>query len=58
VFKGDPLDPARGRRYREKILQVGGSRDELDSLEDFLGRAPNSDAFLKALFGTVPGTNL
>jgi Zn-dependent oligopeptidase len=32
VFKGDPLDPDRGKRYREKILGPGGSRDDLDSL--------------------------
>ncbi|KAJ7069838.1 metallopeptidase MepB [Mycena amicta] len=53
VFKGDPLDPARGRLYRDKILKFGGSREELDSLADFLGRPPNSEAFLQELFGTV-----
>jgi metallopeptidase MepB len=53
VFKADPLDPARGKLYREKILQPGGSREELDSLIDFLGRKPNSQAFLAELFGTV-----
>ncbi|KAJ7366807.1 metallopeptidase MepB [Mycena albidolilacea] len=58
VFKGDPLDPARGKLYRDKILKYGGSREELDSLEDFLGRPPNSDAFLKELFGTVPAASL
>ncbi|KAG5638172.1 hypothetical protein H0H81_001469 [Sphagnurus paluster] len=54
VFKADPLDPARGKQYRDKILRAGGSREELESLEDFLGRPPNSDAFLKELFGTLP----
>ncbi|KAJ7288403.1 metallopeptidase MepB [Mycena rebaudengoi] len=54
VFKGDPLDPARGKLYRDKILKYGGSREELDSLKDFLGRLPNSDAFLEELFGTAP----
>ncbi|RDB18055.1 Thimet oligopeptidase [Hypsizygus marmoreus] len=58
IFKADPLDPARGQRYRDKILRVGSSRDETDSLEDFLGRPPNSDAFLKELFGTLPSSNL
>jgi len=53
VFKADPLDPACGKLYREKILQPGGSREELDSLIDFLGRKPNSQAFLAELFGTV-----
>jgi metallopeptidase MepB len=33
VFKEAPLDPARGRLYREKILKVGGSRKELESLK-------------------------
>lgn len=33
VFKADPLDPARGQRYRDKILLVGGSREESDSLK-------------------------
>ena len=32
VFKPDPLDPARGQRYREKILLPGGSQDDIDSL--------------------------
>jgi len=33
VFKADPLDPARGKQYRDKILKYGGSREELDSLK-------------------------
>jgi len=56
VFKADPLDPARGKLYRNKILRAGGSREELDSLKDFLGRPPNSEAFLHELFGTVPAS--
>ncbi|EKM49553.1 uncharacterized protein PHACADRAFT_265095 [Phanerochaete carnosa HHB-10118-sp] len=51
VFKGDPLDPARGQRYREHILRPGGSQDDLVSLKNFLGREPNSEAFIKELFG-------
>ncbi|KAK2465233.1 hypothetical protein APHAL10511_002587 [Amanita phalloides] len=58
IFKPDPLDPARGKLYRDKILLYGGSREELDSLKDFLGRPPNSDAFMKELFGKVPSSNL
>ncbi|KAJ7459805.1 metallopeptidase MepB [Mycena latifolia] len=58
VFKGHSLDPARGKLYRDKILKYGGSREELDSLKDFLGRPPNSEAFLKELFGTVPAASL
>jgi hypothetical protein len=33
VFKADPLDPASGKRYRDKILGPGGSREEIDSLK-------------------------
>ncbi|KAI8969619.1 Metalloprotease [Trametes punicea] len=51
VFKGDPFDPVRGSHYREKILLPGGSKDEMDMLKDFLGREPNSDAFVQQLFG-------
>ncbi|KAI6111590.1 hypothetical protein EDD16DRAFT_1608053 [Pisolithus croceorrhizus] len=58
VFKRDPLDPTLGQLYRSKILLPGGSRDEMVSLEDFLGRPPNSDAFLDEIFGSSkPGTN-
>ncbi|KAL5513671.1 PRD1 [Sanghuangporus vaninii] len=52
VFKKDPLDPALGQRYRKEILFPGGSRDELESLKCFLGRPPNSSAFMKELFGS------
>jgi len=58
VFKKDPLDAALGKLYRDKILLVGGSREETESLEDFLGRPPNSDAFLKEMFGQAPAANL
>ena len=33
VFKADPLDPARGQRYRENILLPGGSQDDIESLK-------------------------
>lgn len=58
VFKADPLDPARGKQYRDKILRFGGSREEIDSLTDFLGRPPNNEAFLQELFGTLPASHL
>ena len=35
-----------GLEYREKVLEVGSSRDELKSVIDFLGRKPNIKAFL------------
>lgn len=33
VFKADPLDPARGQRYRDNILLPGGSQDDIESLK-------------------------
>lgn len=33
VFKPDPLDPQRGKLYRDKILLPGGSRDDIDGLK-------------------------
>ncbi|KAL4250649.1 peptidase M3 family protein [Abortiporus biennis] len=51
VFKPDPLDPQRGQKYREKILLPGGSQDDIVSLKNFLGREPNSEAFIHELFG-------
>jgi Zn-dependent oligopeptidase len=58
VFKKDPLNPALGKLYRDKILLLGGSRDETDLLEDFLGRSPNSNAFLEEIFGKAANANL
>ena len=49
VFKKDPMDPKEGRRYRRTVLEKGGSRDEMESLVEFLGREPSSDAFYKEL---------
>lgn len=49
IFKSDPMDPAAGMKYRQKILGPGGSRDEMDSLVDFLGRKPTLDAFARKL---------
>ena len=31
--------------FRDKVLGVGGSRDAADSIQDFLGRPYNLDAF-------------
>ncbi|KAJ7599940.1 hypothetical protein C8J56DRAFT_909190 [Mycena floridula] len=51
MFEADPLNPVRGKLYRDKILKPGASLDEIDILKDFLGRLPDNDAFLKQVFG-------
>lgn len=49
-FKREGLQNGKvGLDYRYKILGPGGSRDGMESLVDFLGREPNSDAFMKSL---------
>lgn len=52
--KAGLLDPETGRAYREEILSVGSSREEMDSVRAFLGREPSDEAFLKDI-GIVPG---
>jgi metallopeptidase MepB len=49
VFKADPMNGKEGRRYRHTVLERGGSQDEMQTLEDFLGRKPNTEAFYKEL---------
>jgi oligopeptidase A len=41
------LDPETGRRFREEILAVGGSRPAMDSFRAFRGREPSVDALLR-----------
>ena len=36
-----------GRRYRQAILEAGGSRPALESFKAFRGREPNLDALLR-----------
>lgn len=43
------LNPAIGKEYRDKVLAVGSSRDEMETVKDFLGREPNNKAFLEEL---------
>jgi Zn-dependent oligopeptidase len=38
-----------GERYRKEILEVGGSRDEMESAKKFLKRNPSNKAFLQEL---------
>lgn len=44
---GQVLDTITGARYRQEILQVGGSRPAMDSFKAFRGRTPEIDALLR-----------
>jgi oligopeptidase A len=41
------FDPATGQRWRETVLEVGGSRPALESFTAFRGREPRIDALLR-----------
>ncbi len=43
------LNPALGAALREKILSRGSTEDEMDMLEDFLGRKPSEMAYFSGL---------
>jgi oligopeptidase A len=43
------FDAATGDRFRENVLEVGGSRPALDSFRAFRGREPQIDAMLRHL---------
>jgi thimet oligopeptidase len=45
AFSAGLMDPVVGRRYRESILEPGGSADAADLVERFLGRPSSFDAF-------------
>lgn len=49
VFKSDPMNPKEGRRYRHTVLERGGSKEEMEILEEFLGRKPQTEAFYREL---------
>jgi oligopeptidase A len=44
---GSVLDTQTGIRYREEILEVGGSRPAAESFKAFRGREPSIDALLR-----------
>ena len=46
---GGVLDVATGRRFKEAILETGGSRSTMDSFQSFRGREPHIDALLRHL---------
>lgn len=50
VFKKNGvMDTATGVSYRKNILEKSSTIDEIDMLRNFLGREPNSQAFLESL---------
>lgn len=50
VFKKEGLlNPKVGERFKVSILEKGGSREEMDSMVEFLGRKPNNKAFLEEM---------
>src|SRR5204863_1605395 len=50
VFKKNGvMDTKTGIRYRKAVLEKASTKQEIDMLRDFLGREPNSDAFLESL---------
>jgi len=44
---GGVLNVATGRRYREAVLEAGGSRPAMESFKAFRGREPSIDALLR-----------
>ena len=44
---GSVLDVTTGRRYREAVLEAGGSRPAIESFKAFRGREPTIDALLR-----------
>jgi len=45
--KAGVLNAEVGRRYREAILEAGGSRTAMDNFKAFRGREPSIDALLR-----------
>ncbi|MEO7404662.1 MAG: M3 family metallopeptidase, partial [Burkholderiales bacterium] len=41
------LDPATGKRFRDEVLAMGGSRPAIESFRAFRGREPKVDALLR-----------
>lgn len=47
--KNGVMDKKTGIRYKNMVLEKGSSIPEMDIIKGFLGREPNSDAFLRSL---------
>lgn len=51
AWDDDIMNPEIGRRYREMILSRGGEAPAKEIVEQFLGRAPKSEAFFREITG-------
>lgn len=49
IKKDGSPDTKQGMKYRKEILERGSSRDEIESVEAFLGRKVKLDSFLKSI---------
>ncbi len=47
--KDGVVNPQTGRKYRQAILEVGGSRPAMESFKAFRGREPSLDALMRHL---------
>ncbi len=47
ALDGGVLNVATGRRYRQAVLEAGGSRPAMESFKAFRGREPSIDALLR-----------
>ena len=47
VFGENGGDEVIGKRYREMVLEPGGSKDEMGMITAFLGRTPDVSSFWK-----------
>ncbi|GJN69750.1 hypothetical protein PLIIFM63780_000052 [Purpureocillium lilacinum] len=52
-FRDDPMNAAAARRYRNVILDKGGSGDEAKMLEELLGHAPSLGPYLEGLGAAI-----
>lgn len=48
-FKTDPLSKEAGRRFRDVVLQPGGSRAEMEVFLDYVGREVNTEPYFRWL---------
>jgi metallopeptidase MepB len=44
-FQADTMSKEAGRKYREMVLQVGGSQPEMETLINYLGHKPDARSY-------------